>query len=215
MGLTVEVVAAYRPDDFGVDLPSGASLSAAFSLAAWPLAGQYPVFEFLPPKPTLLQQLATKYSSGRLQTIGAAAAVLLFLLVGLFLYQQIELARLRSQWKGMSAKVADLDNVQGLIVQYHPWFDDTFQELSILRQLSVAFPEDGSVTAKTIEVRDGNIVSCSGTARDNTALLRTLGQLRDADNVANLKVEEIRGKSPMQFTFEFHWGNGNGGGNEN
>jgi hypothetical protein len=215
MGLTVEVVSAYRPDDFGVDLPSGASLSAAFSLAAWPLAGQYPVFEFLPPKPTLLQQLATKYSSGRLQTIGAAAAVLLFLLVGLFLYQQIELARLRSQWKGMSAKVADLDNVQGLIVQYHPWFDDTFQELSILRQLSVAFPEDGSVTAKTIEVRDGNIVSCSGTARDNTALLRTLGQLRDADNVANLKVEEIRGKSPMQFTFEFHWGNGNGGGNEN
>jgi len=58
-------------------------------------------------------------------------------------------------------------------------------------------------------------VSCTGTARDNPALLRALAQLRDADNVFNLKVEEIRGKAPEQFTFEFHWGNGNGGGNEN
>ena len=83
-----------------------------------------------------------------------------------------------------------------------------------LRELSLVFPEDGAVTAKSIEVRDGNVVSCTGTARDNTALLRTLGQLRDADEVSQLKVEQIRGKSPMQFTFEFHWGN-DGGGNEN
>jgi hypothetical protein len=217
MGLTVEVVSAYRPEEFGVNLPPGASLSPAFSLAAWPLAGQFPVFEFLPPKPTLLQQLATKYSSGRLQTIGAAAVLLVLLLAGVLALQQFELVKLRSQWAGMSGKVADLTSVQGLIVQYQPWFDDTFQDLSILRQLTVAFPEDGTVTAKTIEVRDGNIVSCTGTARDNTALLRTLGQLRDADNIFNLKVEEIRGKSPMQFTFEFQWGNGNanGGDNEN
>ena len=213
MGLAVEIVSAYAPGEFGVTLPPGVSLSPAFSLAAWPLAGQLPAFEFLPPKPTLLQQLAAKYSSGRLQTIGAAAALLLLLVGALFGYQEFQLVQLRSQWAAMSPKVNDLNGSQGLIRQYQPWFDDSFRALSILRELSLAFPEDGSVTAKSIEVREGNIVSCTGTARDNTALLRTLGQLRDTEQVSALKVEQIRGKSPMQFTFEFHWGNG--GGNEN
>jgi len=214
LGLTVEIATAYAPNEFGVQLPPGASLSAAFSLAAWPLMGQLPIFEFLPPKPTLLQQMAAKYSSGRLQTIGAAAAVILLVVGGLFGFQEIQLVQLRAQWNGMKSRVDDLNALQGLISQYRPWFDDSYRALSILRELSLVFPETGAVTAKTIELRDGNIVSCTGTAENNTALLRTLGQLREADTVSDLKVEQIRGKSPMQFTFEFQWGN-NGGGNEN
>ena len=102
---------------------------------------------------------------------------------------------------------------EDLIRQYRPWFDESFQDLSILRELTLAFPEDGAVTAKTVEIRDGNIVSCAGTVRDYTALLRTQRELSGSENVSDLKVQEIRGKSPMQFTFEFHWVNG--GGNEN
>ena len=81
-----------------------------------------------------------------------------------------------------------------------------------MRQLTTAFPEDGAVTAKTVEIHDGSQVNCSGTARDNAALLRTLSQLRAAEGVTDLKVDQIRGKSPIQFTFDFHWGKG--GGNE-
>jgi len=40
-----------------------------------------------------------------------------------------------------------------------------------------------------------------------------LSRLRSADNVSDLKVDSIRGKTPMQFTFDFHWNNG--GGHEN
>jgi hypothetical protein len=212
-GLKVEVVSAYAPGEFGVELPPAVSLSAAFSLAALPLTGQAPAFEFLPPKPTLLQQLAAKYSSGRLQTIGAAAAVILLLVGSLFLVQQIQLHLLRSQWKAMQTKVNDLNGIQQLIQTYRPWFDDSYQDLSILRALTLAFPENGDLTAKTIDVRDGNVVSCNGTARDNTVLLNTQDQLRQTDGVSELKVQEIRGKTPEQFTMEFHWGYG--GGNEN
>jgi Tfp pilus assembly protein PilN len=113
----------------------------------------------------------------------------------------------------MSAKAKELDGLQQQIRQYRPWFDDSFRSLAILRQLTTAFPEDGAVTAKTVEIHEGNVVNCSGTARDNAALLRTLSQLRAADGVTGLKVDQIRGKSPMQFTFDFHWGKG--GGNEN
>jgi hypothetical protein len=213
MGLSVEVVKAYSPDEFGVQLPPEASLSAAFSLAARSLAGQMPAFEFLPPKLTIIEQFAAKYSSGRLRTIGAVAAGIVALVGGMFLIQQIQLWRLRSQWSGMSAKVLELQGVQGQIRQFRPWFDDSFRDLAILRQLTLAFPEDGVVTAKTIEIQAGNTVSCSGNARDNASLLATLAKLGAADGVSNLKVDLIHGKAPMQFTFDFQYGNG--GGNEN
>jgi hypothetical protein len=213
MGLSVEVVAAYKPDEFGAQLPPDAPVSAAFSLAARWLMEQPPALDFLPPKPTLIEQFAAKYSSGRLRTVGAIAAGIVALVGALFFIQQIQLWRLRSQWSGMSAKVGQLQTVQDQIRQYRPWFDDTFRDLAILRQLTLAFPEDGVVTAKTISIQADNTVSCSGNARDNVALLATLAKLRAADGVSGLKVNLIHGKTPMQFTFDFQYGNG--GANEN
>jgi hypothetical protein len=213
LGFHVEVVSAYAPGEFVASLPPEAPVSAAFSLAARRLTDGPAPFEFLPPKPTVLQQFAAKYSSGKLQTIGAVAAGVMAIVGGLFLFQQIELIALRSQWARMSAKVTELDGLQQQIRQYRPWFDDSFRSLSILKQLTLAFPEDGVVTAKTVEIHEGNVVTCSGTAQNNAALLRTLNQLRSAEGVTELKVEQIRGKSPVQFTFDFHFGNG--GGHEN
>jgi len=208
MGLSVEVVAAYQPDEFGAHLPPGASPSAAFSLAARRLVDQPPAFEFLPPKLTILQQFAAKYSSGRLRTAGAVAAGSVVIVGGLFFVQQIELWRLRSQWSGMKVKVLELQDVQNHIHQFQPWFDDTFRDLAILRQLTLAFPENGVVTAKTIAIQGGSAVSCSGNAQNNASLLATLGKLSAVDGVSNLKVDMIHGKAPMQFTFNFQYGNG-------
>lgn len=208
MGLQVEMVSAYAPDEFGVQLPPESPVAAAFSLAARELAEQPPAFNFLPPKPTLIEQFAAKYSSGRLRTIGAVAGGIVAIVGLLFFIQQIQLWRLRSQWSGMSAKVLELQAVQNQIQQYHPWFDDSFRDLTILRALSLTFPEDGAVTAKTIEIREDNTVSCSGTARDSAALLAMQAKLRTADGVSGLKLDTIRGKNPLQFTFDFQYGNG-------
>ena len=79
--------------------------------------------------------------------------------------------------------------------------------------MTLAFPEDGAVTAKTIEVRDGNAVSCTGTTRDNASMQKMIGRLSAMPGVLELHQEQIRGKTPMQFTFEFHWGNGGGNAN--
>jgi hypothetical protein len=208
MGLTVEVISACKPDEFGVQLPPEAPVSAAFSLAGRLLVEQPPAFDFLPPKPTVLEQFAAKYSSGRLRTTGAIAAGIVVIVGGAFFVQQIQLWRLHSQWSAMEVKVAELQGVQDRIRQFQPWYDGTFRDLAILRQLSVAFPEDGIVTAKSIEIQNNNTVSCSGTAQNNAALLATLGRLSGAEGVSNLKVDLIHGKSPMQFTFDFQYGNG-------
>jgi hypothetical protein len=208
MGLSVEVVAAYRPDEFGVQLPPEAPLSAAFSLAARPLVEQPPVFEFLPPKPTLLEQFAAKYSSGRLRTAGAAAAGVLVLVVGAFMVQQIELWHYRSQWNAMKGKVADLQAVQGNIQQFQPWFDESFRDLAILRELSLAFPETGVVTAKTISIQPDGTVSCTGNAQSSAALLDVQSKLAAAPRVSGFKWEIFPGTASRQFVFDFQYGNG-------
>ena len=209
MGLTAELVTSYGDEDFGVRLPLEAVVSPAFSLAAWRLAGRGADFEFLPPRVTAWQQWATRYSSSTLQRAAVVAGVAGFGVAGLFLFQQIQLWRLRSEWAGIQTRVREVEDMQQKIRQYRPWFDQSLRSLSILKQLTEAFPEDGVVSATTVEIRAPNTVTCSGLARDNPPLLKTMEKLRAAPSVADVKVDTIRGKTPMQFTFEFHWTEGN------
>jgi hypothetical protein len=217
-GLSVEAVPAYPPNEFGRTIPPETPVSAAFSLAARYLAGHGPLFEFLPPKVSAWQQMTSKYASGKLRTAAIAAAAMLVVFGGAFAFQQWQLTRLRSQWAGMSAKVKELGDVQDQIQKYRPWFDKSFRYLGILKALTTAFPENGSVTAKTLEIRelpearDVSVVSCSGNAASYSALQRTVHQLGAIQGVTELNVP-TRGKTPIQFTFDFHL---NGGGmNEN
>ena len=207
MGLSVEVVAAYKPDEFGVQLPPDTSLSAAFSLAARLPVEQPPVFEFFPPKLTILQQFSAKYSSGRLRTVGAVAAGVVAIVLLAFLVQQIQLSYYGSQWKGMEKKVTELQDVQAKIQQFQPWYDQSFRDLAILRQLSLAFPETGVVTAKNIAIQEGGVVSCSGNAQDKVSLLAMQSKLSAADGVSDFNWGLIHGgKTPQQFTFTFIYG---------
>lgn len=209
LDLKVEVVSAYAPDEFGMTLPVGASVSAAFSLAARLLAGEKPVFEFLPPKPNIFEQFVTKYSSGRLRKSGAVAAGIAALVAGVFLFQQYQLWSLRSQWSKMQTKVAGLETIQSQIHQFRPWYSGTYNNLAVLRQLSLAFPEDGAVTAKNITIRNGRTVTCAGSARDNASLLAVEARLSALPGVTAVHREQSRGnKPPIQFVFSFKLNNG-------
>jgi len=111
--------------------------------------------------------------------------------------------------------VHEIEDAQQHIRQFRSWTDHarTLRSLTVLRQLTQAFPEDGSVTAKTIEIREEAAVRCTGTASDQAALLRVVDKLRAASHVNDPHVDLISGKPPMQFTFDFHWSEG--GSNEN
>jgi len=164
-----------------------------------------PALEFLPPRPSRWSVLMSRYSSKRLATAGFAAAAAVVALLLAFGWQEYRLWTLRSEWSGMAAQVADLEATQGRIREFRPWYDTSFRNLTIMKRVVECFPDNGSVTAKTLEIHSPASVSVSGTARDNASLLRTLDQLRQAREIQGLKIEQIRGKTPAQFNFTFRW----------
>lgn len=205
LGLNARHISNYDAQHHGVNISSQVPVTAAFSLATQHLSDAAEAFEFLPPKPTFWQQISSKYSSRRLAYAGAAAAIILLLVAAAFLYQQTQLSKYRSQWSGMQAKVTELQDLQNKIRRFRPWSQKDMATLHIMRRVTEAFPEDGVVSAKIIEIREGNLISCIGTARDNSSLLATIDRLRSSEQVRDLRVDQIRGNAPLQFTFNFQW----------
>jgi len=209
MALKVEVVKKYPPGEFGVEIPADTAVSPAFSFAAQFLAGRETMVEFLPPKIPAWQQFASKYGSGKARKAIAAAAAVLIILIGLFSYQQVQLVRWQSRWNQMAVEVGELKAIEGKIKQYRPWSDDSILGLTILKEITTAFPEDGAVTAKTLEIRDLDTVICSGTARSMQYLVNVQGQLQKRPGVAGVKITQIRGRSPqLQFTLDIQCNEG-------
>ncbi len=175
-----------------------------------------PALEFLPPKPSRWSQWLARYNSRRLASVGLAAGFVALVVGLLFGWQEYERISLRSEWEGMQTQVLALEAVQNRIRDYRSWYDTGYRNLMILKRVTECFPESGVVTAKSFEIHSATanarsteapatVVTVSGTARDNAALLRTLDELRKTREVQGLKIEQIRGKVPAQFTFTFRW----------
>lgn len=206
LGLEVEQVTHFATGAAAANFPSNTPVSPAVAVAAAHLVGKPQPLEFLPPQISAWQQYSQRYASRKLVAVGQVTAVIAVLVIGAFLWQQFQLSRLTSQWNRIASRVRAAEDVQQQIKRFRPWYDTSVRSLSILKRLTEAFPEDGEVTAKIIEIRENGNVTCSGTARDQPALLRTMSRLRTAKDVADVQLDKVGGKPPlMQFTFNFQW----------
>lgn len=180
-------------------------ISSAMLLAAQRLSGQPPAVEFLPPRLSAWKQFTSQYASKKLVYSGVAAGALAGLVLIAFLIQQVRLSGLRSQWLSLKTPVQEIEEMQQEIKKFRSWYDDSLRNLNILRRLTEAFPQEGTVVAKILEIHSGGVVTCSGTANDHAALLKTLDRLRASTEVTEVQVDQLRGKAPLQFTFNFKW----------
>ena len=188
----------------GVDSLNSGALSAA-GMVNRQLFEHASDFEFLPPTVNRWTQFTARFASSRMLYAGAAASVVLLLTGSVFLWQQIQYSTLDSKWRGMRQRVTEVENLQQMTRKYRPWYDETIGGLRIMRCLTEAFPEDGSVTAKLLQLKELSEVSCSGQARDNQALYRMIDKLRESGHVSSVKILSLRGKSPIQFSLVFRW----------
>ena len=212
MRMTTDWQRAYASDAFKSQFPPNTSIAPHLSAVARLLTGEPMPFEFLPPKVSAWQQLTSRVSSKKLGWVGVAAAIIFLLVGGAIGAQQWKLSRLRAQWAGMHGKVDAVEEIQTNIRKFRPWFDESLPSLSILKRVTEAFPIDGVVWTKTVEIRNQSVVSCTGTARNNEAFMKVYDQLRASSDVSNVSLDSVRGTAPVQFTFNFQW---NGGRSEN
>jgi Tfp pilus assembly PilM family ATPase len=206
LGLKVARVGQHETGEFGVRLPAGTAISPALSVAVRRLTGRETGFEFLPPKISAWQQLNARYSSRKLVLAGSTAGAIAAVVLLVFLVQQFQLWRWESRWTEIEPQVAAVDEIQEKIKTYRPWYDESARSLSVLRRLTEAFPEDGTVSAKMVEFRQPAKVTCSGTARDNEAFLKMRDRLSAAPEITSVH-GETRGASPVEFTLSFNWSN--------
>ncbi len=204
-GLKIEQVREHAAEEHGIRIPGGTAISVALSVAVRLLAGQTGM-EFLPPKISAWKQFSDRYSSGKLAYAGAAAGAGALIVALTFLVQQIIIWHWQGKWSAMEPKVVELTQMRDQIRRYRPWYDESVRTLSILKRMTEAFPQDGAVSAKTVELREPARVTCSGTARNREVLIKTLDQLRAVKEISEVHIEMTRGNTPLEFTFNFQWG---------
>ena len=181
------------------------SSSPAFAAAAGALRGVPPSFEFLPPKVSPLRRLASSAANRGVRWLVPAAIGVAVLIGGLFFYQFHRLARLEQRWEDVRDDVAELEELQHNIRTYRDWFSNDAPSLALTEGLTEAFPEEGSVWARTVTLRDRTQVSCAGSARSNDAWLTLFGKLTADERIADLKIGQVSGDMPLQFTLSYSW----------
>jgi Tfp pilus assembly protein PilN len=160
-------------------------------------------FEFVIPQPRKWEAMFVRYNTRRYRWIaGVALGLVLLPMLGFFVRSEQE-GHLEKQWAAMSGTVADLDALQTAIRRFRPWFDATPQNLQVLETLFAAFPEQGDVWAKTIQIKAGGTVICTGFARNRPAILALTDRLRTHPGVSAVQTQQIRGENPIQFTLTY------------
>ncbi len=181
------------------------SNSPAFTLASDFLLDRTNPFEFLPPKVSAFQEWSQKVSTGRNKWLGGGAAAAILIISLLFFWQGQKLQSLDDEWKAMEVQVGELEELQDRIRLYRPWFDESIPTLKLIRHLTEAFPEQGEVWVKELDIREPYTVVCSGFARSNRAWLEMLEKLRTSSEVKDLAVLQVREDKQLQFSFQYRW----------
>lgn len=153
------------------------------------------------PAPTRWSGLLRRPGSRRLRLLALGGAAAILALAAAFGWREIQLQSLRREWAAIQPEVQRIGEVRARLREFRAWDDPSLPSLSLLRLVTEAFPESGLVTARSIEIRPPQTITVSGTAREHGALLATVDRLRRQPSVRNVRVEQIRGQSPAQFTF--------------
>ena len=98
--------------------------------------------------------------------------------------------------------------IRDRVRQFRPWFDDTVPSLRVTRMLTEAFPEEGTVWMRSLEIKNRSEVSCAGLARSNAEWMAMLDRLRATPGVEDLQTLQVRGADPLQFSLGFRWDTG-------
>ncbi len=189
--------------------PDTTVLARAVDLASGQVRNQELALTLAPLPATSQRRVWMRWN--RRQLTWAAAGVLLAigLVAALGLRQQRQLHHLQSAWAAMEPRAQAVRQILGEVKAREPWLSDQPLSLDILRAVTLAFPERGTVWTTRLEIKERTKVGVSGKALNREAWLQVLDQLRQNPGVRDLRVSQARepadGKAPMTFALSFTW----------
>ena len=200
---TLDRMGLEAADTPATDLRRTANATAERAAALALRRGAAP-FEFVIPQPRKWEAAFVRYNTRRYRWIAGIAATLVLLPLFGFIVRSEQESRLGKRWAAMQGDVADLDALQTAIRRFRPWFEPAPQNLQLLEALFAAFPEQGDVWAKSIQIKTGT-VAVTGFSRTRPAILALTDRLRALPGVSGVQTQQIRGENPIQFTLIYKW----------
>ncbi len=177
----------------------------AVAAARHHLHGLPMLFEFVAPETNKLQLFLRRHDTRKNRWAAAATLVAILIpLISVVLRSHSEKSLTR-EWNTMQPTVRELEELQGKIRLFRPWFDQDTPTVQLLHALVNGYPDTGDVWATRVDIKEENQVACTGFARDQQSWLNFLESLGKQPGVANLQVRSVRGEQPLQVDFSFNW----------
>jgi hypothetical protein len=183
--------------------PDVSNPGAAAAAAGRLLRGEAVPFEFVVPEVRRWEATLTRLNIQKNRRYAGAVVVVILLPLFLFFVRSEIESHLNNEWSAMRDNVAELDALQQKIHRFRPWFNPAPETLQALESLIAAFPEQGDVWAKNIQITSGYHVTCTCFARNYSVLQPMLDRLRARPGITGLQVGQTRGDKPVQFSITY------------
>jgi hypothetical protein len=139
--------------------------------------------------------------------ITAAILLITGLLVEGWQADRREVARLRSRLKAMEREIERAQRLLRKVSEAGEWFGGNRKYLDGLRELTLSFPEEGSVWATSVVVQKDMRSIVSGKSADERSVLGVLDQMKENERFAGPKLLHMRqmrsGAGEVSFAISF------------
>jgi len=151
---------------------------------------------------------------GRRALLGAAAAITVAIVGVSFLLhlqgREAELAALKGRISGMEAEIKEAEafvkNNKSLVLG---WYDARPHPLDILKRVTLAFPEEGSIWAVNFSALEGLKGSLTGKAVTQKTILDVLDRMKEDPTLSEVMLADMReaggGSKVVSFTLTFNY----------
>lgn len=185
----------------------GTAFAAAAALGLLGMGGDRLPVDFL--HSTLAVRRQTKLKRPVLWSAGLAASLAIagFFFVSDWRAQQATLSDLRTRLAEMTPELEEIRDISENVSFARAWCDAEPRYLKRLRELTLAFPEQGTVWATSIAVRGDRGGVLSGKATDEKAVLAVMDEMNDSGGFADVKLLYMReaggGGRELSFAISF------------
>ncbi|HUS46703.1 MAG TPA: hypothetical protein VM098_01180 [Phycisphaerae bacterium] len=172
--------------------PSGAQFSAAAAMALGALRGRPPAVDLLHSRLAARKTLAIGSKVAWAAAVVAALVVAGTVLALDWRSDRIEAAAMETKLNVMADDLAEAKDVIAKVTFARPWYDRRPSYLDCMRELTLAFPQEGIIWTTSLGVQEDMRVVLSGRAVSETAVLDVLDKLKASPKLSDVMPLYIR-----------------------